>query len=57
VFVIGDTVHDIAAARANRAVAIGVATGTTPASALEAAGADLVLESLEGAIAHFARSD
>jgi phosphoglycolate phosphatase len=57
VFVIGDTVHDIAAARANRAVAVGVATGTTPAGALEAAGADLVLESLEGAIAHFARSD
>jgi phosphoglycolate phosphatase len=57
VFVIGDTVHDIAAAKANRAVAVGVATGTTPASDLEAAGADLVLESLEGAIIHFARPD
>jgi phosphoglycolate phosphatase len=57
VFVIGDTVHDIAAAKANRAVAVGVATGTTPASDLAAAGADLVLDSLEGAIAHFRKSD
>jgi phosphoglycolate phosphatase len=57
VFVIGDTIYDIAAAKANRAVAVGVATGTTPAGDLEAAGADLVLDSLEGAMAHFARPD
>jgi phosphoglycolate phosphatase len=55
VFVIGDTVHDVAAAKANRAIAVGVASGTTPAGDLQAAGADLVLESLEGAIAHFRR--
>src|SRR5688500_8079603 len=29
VFVIGDTAHDIAAAKANKVIAVGVATGTT----------------------------
>jgi phosphoglycolate phosphatase-like HAD superfamily hydrolase len=46
VFVIGDTVHDIVAARANRAVAVGVTTGSASAEVLSAAGADLVLASL-----------
>jgi phosphoglycolate phosphatase-like HAD superfamily hydrolase len=52
VFVIGDTVHDISAARANDAVAIGVATGTTSEAALAQAGADVVLSSLESATKH-----
>lgn len=51
VFVIGDTAHDVAAARANRAVAVAVATGPTPAESLAAAGADLVLPTLEAAAA------
>jgi len=55
VFVIGDTVHDVRAARANHAVAVAVATGTTPAADLEAAGADLVLATLEGAEKHLLR--
>ena len=49
VIVIGDTAHDIAAAKANNAVAVGVATGTTDEEGLSKAGADLVLPSLEGA--------
>jgi phosphoglycolate phosphatase-like HAD superfamily hydrolase len=49
VFVIGDTVHDMACAKAHGAVAVGVTTGPCDAATLEAAGADLVLESLEGA--------
>jgi phosphoglycolate phosphatase len=48
-FVIGDTPHDIRAARANGVVAVGVATGTSSESDLEAAGADIVLASLEDA--------
>lgn len=44
VVVIGDTVHDIAAARACGAVACAVATGSDPAEALT--GADVVFASL-----------
>jgi len=44
VVVVGDTVHDIAAARACGAVACAVATGSDPAEAL--AGADAVFASL-----------
>ncbi len=42
--VIGDTVHDITAARANGAFALGVATGRTSADELAEAGADAVFE-------------
>jgi phosphoglycolate phosphatase len=49
VFVIGDTVHDITAAKANNAIAVGVATGTASAESLGAAGADVVLATLEEA--------
>jgi phosphoglycolate phosphatase-like HAD superfamily hydrolase len=52
IVVIGDTAHDIAAARANDAVAVGVATGPVSAADLEKAGADLVLPDLEGAAKH-----
>jgi phosphoglycolate phosphatase len=44
--VIGDTVHDVTAALANDALAIGVATGATSMTELEQAGADAVLPSL-----------
>lgn len=44
IVVVGDTVHDISAARACRAVACAVATGSDPADAL--AHADVVLASL-----------
>jgi phosphoglycolate phosphatase-like HAD superfamily hydrolase len=44
--VIGDTVSDVAAALANDAVAVGVATGRTTAADLEAAGAHVVLPDL-----------
>jgi phosphoglycolate phosphatase len=44
--VIGDTVNDVAAAHANDATAIGVATGRTSAAELAAAGADAVLPDL-----------
>lgn len=47
IYVIGDTAHDIAAAKANNAVAIGVATGSSGRDVLAAAGADLVLDSLD----------
>jgi phosphoglycolate phosphatase-like HAD superfamily hydrolase len=46
VVVFGDTSHDIEAARANGAVAIGVATGSCSAQELVDAGADAVLPSL-----------
>ncbi len=46
VFVIGDTVHDITAARANGAVAVGVTTGGFDAEELSKAGADIVVETL-----------
>jgi phosphoglycolate phosphatase-like HAD superfamily hydrolase len=51
VFVIGDTVHDVAAAKANNAVAVAVATGVVPRADLEAAGPDFVLDTLEEALA------
>jgi phosphoglycolate phosphatase len=44
--VIGDTVHDVAAALANDAVAIGVATGGNSAAELTDAGAHAVLDDL-----------
>ena len=44
--VIGDTVHDITAALANRARAVGVATGSTSLDALVRAGAHVVLPDL-----------
>jgi phosphoglycolate phosphatase-like HAD superfamily hydrolase len=46
VFVIGDTPHDVAGAKANGVRAIGVATGRSTAGELALAGADAVLESL-----------
>jgi len=49
VYVIGDTLHDIAAAKANGVVAVGVATGPVSEEILAKAGADIVLPSLEDA--------
>ena len=49
VIVIGDTIHDIAAAKANSVFAVGVATGTSSRDDLAKAGADLVLDTLEQA--------
>ena len=46
VVVIGDTPHDVAAARANGAFALGVATGKNPVDELLACGADAALEDL-----------
>jgi phosphoglycolate phosphatase-like HAD superfamily hydrolase len=46
VFVLGDSAHDIEAARANGAYAIGVCTGDSDEATLRAAGADLVLADL-----------
>jgi len=46
VVVIGDTVHDVAAALANDVTAVGVASGRTGAGELRAAGAHTVLDSL-----------
>jgi phosphoglycolate phosphatase len=46
VVVIGDTPHDVAGALANGALAVGVTSGSSSASQLEAAGADIVLPSL-----------
>lgn len=56
VIVIGDTIHDIAAARANNAVAIGVTTGSAGEASLSAAGADIVLPTLESAAKHLGLS-
>ena len=53
VFVIGDTVHDVAAAKANNAVAVAVATGTASQDELIAAGADIVLPTMETAMRFF----
>jgi len=47
IMVIGDTVHDITAAKANNVIAVGVATGTTSEVDLAHAGADHVLPNLE----------
>lgn len=46
--VIGDTPRDVAAAHAASALGVGVASASYDRTALEAAGADLVLDSLEG---------
>jgi phosphoglycolate phosphatase len=46
VLVIGDTVHDVAAALAQGVVAVGVATGPATAAGLAAAGAHHVLDDL-----------
>jgi phosphoglycolate phosphatase-like HAD superfamily hydrolase len=46
VVVVGDTEHDVTAALANDAFAVGVATGGTSAADLAAAGADVVLPDL-----------
>lgn len=50
VLVIGDTIHDVAAAKANNAIAVAVATGTASQDELIAAGADIVLPTLESAM-------
>jgi phosphoglycolate phosphatase-like HAD superfamily hydrolase len=47
IVIIGDTPHDIDCARAHGARAIGVATGPFGRPALEAAGADLAVDTLE----------
>ena len=47
---VGDTVSDVESGLAANALAVGVATGPDSAEALRAAGADVVLDSLE----HFA---
>lgn len=47
VFVIGDTPYDITGAKVNGMRAIGVASGSSTAGELHAAGADAVLTSLE----------
>jgi phosphoglycolate phosphatase len=54
VFVIGDTVHDVAAAKANGAVAVAVATGLPTKKELAAAGPDVLLDTLEDAFRHLA---
>ena len=46
VVVIGDTPHDISSAKANGALAVGVATGRHSLEELQAAGADIVLPDL-----------
>lgn len=46
VFVLGDTVHDISAARAADGVAVGVATGSATMETLAAAGAHHVFDDL-----------
>jgi phosphoglycolate phosphatase len=46
VIVIGDSIHDITAATANGAVAVGVATGSASADDLHAAGAHAVFDDL-----------
>jgi phosphoglycolate phosphatase-like HAD superfamily hydrolase len=55
VVVIGDTPHDMTAARANGAVALGVATGRNSVEELFASGADAAVEDLsdlEQALSH-----
>jgi phosphoglycolate phosphatase-like HAD superfamily hydrolase len=46
VFVVGDTPHDVACARAAGAVAVGVATGSTTVEQLRDSGADVVFRDL-----------
>ncbi len=47
VVIIGDTVFDVACAKAHNCRVIGVATGGSSAAELHASGADLVVESLD----------
>lgn len=51
VVVVGDTPHDIRAAKAIGARCIGVSTGPYPLAALQPFGADLLVESLDGDLA------
>ena len=46
VYIFGDSTHDVTAAKANGATAIGVATGGSSAALLTAAGADFVFDDL-----------
>jgi phosphoglycolate phosphatase-like HAD superfamily hydrolase len=46
ILVIGDTPHDVTCAHAAGAIAVGVATGTSPVEELEAAGAQHVFQDL-----------
>ena len=46
IYIVGDTPHDIACAKAIHARGVGVATGRYPRAVLEAAGADFVFEDL-----------
>jgi phosphoglycolate phosphatase-like HAD superfamily hydrolase len=55
VFVIGDTQHDVEAAKANGLIAIAVCTGTATAEELARAGADIVLPTLETVMAELRR--
>ena len=52
VFVIGDTVHDVAAAKANGAVAVAVATGLPTREELATSSPDILLDTLEDAFKH-----
>ena len=52
IFVVGDTPHDVACARAVGAVPIGVATGGFTSAQLRESGADIVFENL-GATTEF----
>lgn len=45
--IIGDSIHDVACAKAIEATVIGVPTGIETADALETAGADIILPTLE----------
>ncbi len=47
VAVIGDTVHDVACAKAHDCISFGVATGPATADDLQAAGADVVMPDLK----------
>ena len=46
IYIVGDTPHDIACAKAIKARAVGVATGRYSRAALESAGADFVFDDL-----------
>jgi phosphoglycolate phosphatase-like HAD superfamily hydrolase len=46
VVVVGDTMHDVRAAKACEALCVAVTTGSEPRTALEAGGADAVIDSL-----------
>jgi phosphoglycolate phosphatase-like HAD superfamily hydrolase len=51
VFVVGDTPHDVACARASSAVPVGVATGSFSVSDLRASGAEIVFADLSDTMA------